>query len=196
MDEERLHHPLDKPRTFDPSSSNQTKLCNKLRAVEYEIDAVVSSVEQAKSAVDNEGGDHDDCDRPFVAAIENQTSVFHSSSNDLNLHHALAADRLRSLKQTKARLEKELLELQEGKPSKANEHERLLRSLVKDKPSPKRKAKEVERIDRKKEKQQKIVSFNDDDDFDAILDAASGGFVETVSDQHLFHSYWPSLFQL
>lgn len=186
LDEEHLDIALDNSKTTDPSSSTQTKLYNKLRAIEYEIDAVVSSVKQAKNAVDYEDGNLGDSDKHGAADKENQTSVFHSSSKDLNLHHALAADRLRSLKQTKAHIEKELLELQESKPSKANEHERLLRSLVKDEPSQKRKAKAVERTDRKKEKRQKAVSFNDDDDFDAILDAASVGFVETVSDRHLF----------
>ncbi|XP_031372602.1 protein CHROMATIN REMODELING 8 [Punica granatum] len=174
---------LVKSKVVDPSSSAQTKLYNKLRAIEYEIDAVVSSVEQVKNAADNESRDRDDNDSPGAADKEDQTTVFQSSRNGFNLHHALAADRLRSLKQTKSQLEKELSELQEGQPSKAKEHDRLLRSFVKDEPSLKRKPKAVQKTDKKKEKRQKISSFNDDDDFDAVLDAASVGFVETERDE-------------
>ncbi|KAK4799690.1 hypothetical protein SAY86_025055 [Trapa natans] len=181
LDDRQLHPLPDKSRLINPSSSTQTKLYNRLRAVEYEIDAVVLSVEQTKNVV-NECRGSNDGERPAVLEIENQ-SPFQSFSNDLNLRHALAADRLRSLKLTKAQLEKELLELQEGKPTKVYEHEKLLRSLVKDEPSQKRKSKAVKRIDKLREKRQKIVSFNDDDDFDSILDAASVGFVETERDE-------------
>ncbi|CAN6545327.1 unnamed protein product [Malus baccata var. baccata] len=160
---------LEKSESIDPSVASGVKLYSKLRAVEFEIDAVESTVEpeQARS----EEGDHDGGDG---AEAGNKAD---------NLQHALATDRLRSLKKTKAQLEKELSDLGKGRPSKGIARDKVLLDIVKDKPAPKRKSKQVQISGKKLEKRIKTVSFDEDDDFDAVLDAASAGFVETERDE-------------
>ncbi|KAM1684385.1 hypothetical protein ACFXTN_032454 [Malus domestica] len=160
---------LEKSESIDPSVASGVKLYSKLRAVEFEIDAVESTVEpeQARS----EEGDRDGGDG---AEAGNKAD---------NLQHALATDRLRSLKKTKAQLEKELSDLGKGRPSKGIARDKVLLDIVKDKPAPKRKSKQVQISGKKLEKRIKTVSFDEDDDFDAVLDAASAGFVETERDE-------------
>lgn len=158
---------LGKSESIDPSVASEFKLYNKLRAVEFEIDAVESTVEPEQAG--SEDGDRDGDDGAEAGNKED------------NLQHALATDRLRSLKKTKAQLEKELSDLGKGTPSKGIVRDKVLLDIVKDKPAPKRKSKQVQISGKKLEKRIKTVSFDEDDDFDAVLDAASAGFVETVS---------------
>lgn len=164
---------------IDPSSSAQGKLYNKLKAIEFEIHAVASTVDRAKNVKSSDDGAQEGSYRGNDGD-EDPRNVFQASFGDSSLHHALASDRLRSLKETKAQLEKELVELGEGNPDKIIGDDRILRNLVKEKPRLKRKSKGVQQPSKKLEKRQKIVSFRDDDDFDAVLDSASNGFVETV----------------
>ncbi|KAM1916805.1 hypothetical protein ACFX13_036481 [Malus domestica] len=160
---------LEKSESIDPSVASGVKLYNKLRAVEFEIDAVESTVEPEQAG--SEEGDHDGGDGAEAGNKED------------NLQHALATDRLRSLKKTKAQLEKELSDLGKGRPSKGIARDKVLLDIVKDKPAPKRKSKQVQISGKKLEKRIKTVSFDEDDDFDAVLDAASAGFVETERDE-------------
>ncbi|KAF8006362.1 hypothetical protein BT93_K0608 [Corymbia citriodora subsp. variegata] len=169
------------PDRIKPSSSAQEKLYHKLKAIDFEIDAVASTVEQTKDIESLEDGAHEGS-HGGNDADEDPRNAFQASFGDSSLHHALASDRLRSLRETKAQLEKELVELQEGNTNKSNENDRLLRNLVKEKPRVKRKSKAVQQPSKNVDKRQKIVSFRDDDDFDAVLDAASNGFVETERD--------------
>lgn len=167
--------PLEKSESIDPSSANEAKLYHKLRAVEFEIDAVASTVEPVRN-VASDGNDSGE--------LGNKEDGDQGSPNDLNLQHALAADRLKSLKKTKAQLEDELSDLRKENSSKGVAHAKvLLRDLVKEEPRRKRKLKEVQKSVKSKEKKQKIVSFEEDTGFDAILDAASAGFVETERDE-------------
>lgn len=147
-------------------SSSQNELLNKLRAVKFEIDAVASTVEH----VDAENGSKNKDD-------ESEVHGLHSGSA---LQHALATDRLRSLKKRKIQLEKELTGLHGQSASSSADHDNLLRDLVKEKPSLKRKLKETQKPSRREGKKVKVVSFREDTDFDAVFDAASAGFVETV----------------
>lgn len=163
--EEEEH--LEKSDSIDPLVASGVKLYNKLRAVEFEIDAVESTVEPEQAG--SEEGDRDGGDGAEAGNKED------------NLQHALATDRLRSLKKTKAQLEKELSDLGKGRPYKGIARDKVLLDIVKDKPAPKRKSKQVQISRKKLEKRIKTVSFDEDDDFDAVLDAASAGFVETVS---------------
>lgn len=103
-----------------------------------------------------------------------------ASPGDVTLQHALAYDRLQSLTKTRERIEHELADLRKDRSSKAIENDKLLEELVREERRPKRKQTEVKKS-RQIEKRQKKVSFDDDADFDAVLDAASTGFVETVS---------------
>ncbi|PRQ25810.1 putative DNA helicase chromatin remodeling SNF2 family [Rosa chinensis] len=165
----------EKPESVDPSVASHAKLYNKLRAVEFEIDAVASTVEHEQGG--NEDGIRDGDDGEERGDKEDDVEA-----SD-NLQHALATDRLRSLKKTKAQLEKELSDLGKQRPSKGIELDRVLSNIVKEKPAPKRKLKQVQKSGKKQEKRVKTVSFDEDDDFDAVLDAASTGFVETERDE-------------
>lgn len=150
-------------------------LFNKLRAVEVEIDAIKDGFEHLERFRRNEEefSDTDDCSE--ATHTENEQRTIQAPLDDSNLQHALADDRLRSLLETKAQLREELSIFANDTSSDA-----LIRALVKDQPKSKRKVKEVQKSSNKKSKRRKTASLVDDDDFDAVLAAASSGFVETV----------------
>lgn len=170
--------PEERSGSTDPSSVSQAKLYNKLRAVEYEITAVESTIEQARNITSNDDHAYDGDDN-----LEQADGVDGSqaSSNGLNLQHALAADRLRSLRKTKAQIEKELSDICKNETLK----DKVVSNIVKEASRPKRKTKEAQKSSKNLEKRLKTVSFDEDGDFDAVLDAASTGFVETVSKIYL-----------
>lgn len=171
---------LDRTKSNELSSTSHTELYNRLRAVEIEIDAVANSVEQVKNFGRNDDLVPDGDDIEEQGDIKEEQGIVKASPNDLTLQHALAADRLRSLKKTKAQLEKEITNFD---PSKVSKHDRdkVIRNLVKEEPKRKQKPKEVPKSSKNVKKRQKTVSFEDDDDFDSVLNAASAGFIETVS---------------
>ncbi|KAK7267406.1 hypothetical protein RIF29_20080 [Crotalaria pallida] len=158
-----------------PSSTKAEELRQKLRAVEFEIGAVASTIEDVENNGDCSGIDEDRLEQGIAAGDD--------SSNGSNLQRVLAADRLSSLKNTKAQLEKELSKLGEDNNSKSTEREKMIFDLVKEERRPKRKVKEDKKLQKSSGKKLKTVSFNDDADFDAVLDAASAGFVETERDE-------------
>ncbi|XVF72024.1 hypothetical protein PTKIN_Ptkin12aG0088200 [Pterospermum kingtungense] len=178
--------PTDKSEGNNDSSSseNPEKLLNKLRAVEFEIDAIASTVEEGNNVPGGDDrADHDDNDEQMEKGREDDENVLQLSSRDLTLQHALATDRIKSLKKTKAQLEKELSGLLKESSSEGIKHEKLIKDLVKEEPMLKRKSKEIQKPSKNQGKRKKTVSFNDDVDFDAVLDAASAGFVETERDE-------------
>jgi len=162
---------------MEPSSASQVELWKRLRAIDVEIDAVASTVEQAKNVGENEELSCGNCDDGDVVSQENK-GIDKGVPNNLTLQHALAADRLKSLKKTRAELRKELSNT--SKDGKATEAE-LLQYLVREDSKLKRKSKEVQGSSKELKKQKKAVPYQEDDEFDAVLNAASGGFVETVS---------------
>ncbi|KAI7730455.1 hypothetical protein M8C21_000925 [Ambrosia artemisiifolia] len=160
----------------EPSSSTQTDVLNRLRAVNVEIDAVACTIEDVKKiSKTEERGDNDD----ESELLDGKESIL-QASNDLTLQHALATDRLESLKRTKAQLEKQVANL--GNGSKVAKQQNILKYLVREEPNHKRKQKEIPKTG-KKLKRHKTVAFSDDGDFDAVLNAASAGFVETERDE-------------
>lgn len=173
---------LTNSKCAEQSVNSQAKLINRLRAVEIEIDAVASTVEQVRNSAINEEGVSagDDSKEQGDADDDN---VLQSPSTGLTLQHALASDRLRSLKKTKAQIESEISCLRKDNPSEGIEHDKLIQSLVKEEARPKRKLKEVQKSSKNIKKRQKTVSFDEDIDFDTVLDAASAGFVETERDE-------------
>ncbi|XP_057964348.1 protein CHROMATIN REMODELING 8 isoform X2 [Malania oleifera] len=170
-------------KNLQSSSTGQAKLYSKLRAVEIEIEAVASTVEQVKDVARNEVHSTTANDRRGEGDAIDDKIVSQKSSSGLTLQHALVADRLRSLKKTKAQLEKELSEFCNDNPSEGIEHDSLLQTLVREEPAPKRKLKEVQKSSKNFKKRKKVVSFAEDVDFDSALDAASAGFVETERDE-------------
>ncbi|KAK7393386.1 hypothetical protein VNO78_21939 [Psophocarpus tetragonolobus] len=167
----------DLPENVDPLANAKAELVQKLRAVQFEIDAVASTVEQfgnvENSEECNDGGE-DGSGRGVADG---------DSSDNSNLQRVLAADRLSSLKKTKAQLEEELLNLYKDDASKRVDDEELILSLVREEWKSKRKVKEENKSNKSTGKRLKKVSFDDDDGFDAALDAASAGFVETERDE-------------
>lgn len=158
-----------KSESYDPSSTCQEELLTKIRAVKFEIDAVASTIEQASHDISEDGDD----------------TVKKENPSDL-LQHALATDRLRSLEKTKANLEQKLSGFPKNSKKTTSEgidHARLIQNLVKDDFRPKRMSKEVQKPNKNKEKRLKTVKLVYDDDFDAVLNAASAGFVETERDE-------------
>ncbi|KAK9120682.1 hypothetical protein Syun_018299 [Stephania yunnanensis] len=159
----------------DPPSS-WSKLYSKLRAVEIEMNAVAASIEQASAAENDQASD------TTANGLEGHNdangSASQGPSNGLTIQCALATDRLRSLKKTKSKLQKELKELED-----IDGHDKLIKDLVREEVKPKRKLKEIQNPGKDSKKGRKRVSLEDDSDFDAMLDAASGGFIETERDE-------------
>lgn len=175
--DEELHNQTKSNKTLSTVHEN---LYNKLRAVEIEINAVTSAVKQLESFKrhDDTFSEGDDEKEQGTADIEKDD--FWASPNDVTLQHALAADRLKSLIKTKAQLENEILD-----SSNDIKDNKLLRDLVKEDPKTKRKLKEIQKTSKIKNKNKRVktVSFIEDDDFDAVLNVASTGFVETERDE-------------
>ncbi|CAH9081108.1 unnamed protein product [Cuscuta europaea] len=154
------------------SSTKSTDLYNKLRAVEVEIQAVKHGLEQLENLRKKDRQVSHRKDGDEGNASETEESSAQPRLNDLKLQHALAADRLKSLLQTKVQLEKEI-----------HDSTTFLRDLVKEDPKPKKRLKEATNPVKNKSRRIKLASLDDDDDFDAVLNAASSGFVETERDQ-------------
>ena len=144
--------------------------------MEFEIDAVASTVKQGRKSTEDHG--HDGNDSTELGETGDSPE---DSPNELDVRHALATDRLRSLEKTKARIEEEIKDLHKSKPSKSIAHDKLILNIVKDESRSKRKSKVVKLRGKSSKKRHKTVSFDEDADFDAVLDAASTGFVVTVS---------------
>ncbi|KAI3993404.1 hypothetical protein MKX01_010147 [Papaver californicum] len=164
------------------SSIARSKIYNKLRAVEVEIDAVAATVEQSKSVVREEDNVLDGVVvKGKKVDIEEDIHVSEDGPCGLTLQHALATDRLQSLKRTKARLQKELSEFDIHNNDGVTDHEQLIKSIVKEDVQPKRKLKGSRKSGKDTNKRHKTISF--DEDVDAVLDPASAGFVETERDE-------------
>lgn len=147
-----------------------------MRAINLEIDAVASAVDQLENIKRDEDQFPDGNDKIEQGNAELERHV-QTSPNDSTLQHALAADRLQSLIKTRAQLEKEV----SGSSKNNQQNDWFIRNLIKEVPKSKHRQKGVDKTSHNKNKRLKKVSV-DDDDFDAILNAASSGFVETVSD--------------
>lgn len=162
-----------------PLITSQAELFSKLRAVEFEIEAVASTIERSGDEGFNGNGSIEQGD-----TYDGLETVAQPPPNDSTLQHALAADRLESLKKTKARLEEELSNLCKVDILNVIDHDKEIRNLVKEE-KPKRRSNLglVEKSNKKPQKRQKRVAFDDDVGFDAALDAASAGFVETERDE-------------
>ncbi|CAA2934044.1 CHROMATIN REMODELING 8 [Olea europaea subsp. europaea] len=175
--DEELHNQTKSNKTLSTVHEN---LYNKLRAVEIEINAVTSAVEQLESFKRHDDIFSEGEDERKQGPADIEKDYLGASPNDVTLQHALAADRLRSLIKTKAQLEKEILD-----SSNDIKDNKLLRDLVKEEPKTTRKLKEIQKTSKKKNKNKRLktVSFVEDDDFDAVLNVASTGFVETERDE-------------
>lgn len=154
-----------------PEADAQAKLHQKLRSVQLEIDAVASTIKRAKNAAgkqidssNSSGGQHKNKQKQ-AAEDEPHGGV---------LQQALATERLKSLKKAKAQIQKEI--------SQDNGDGKMLALLVEEEPKRKKKSLMPDRGPKKTSAPRlKTMSYDDDDEFDAVLDGASAGFMETVS---------------
>ncbi|GFZ17692.1 chromatin remodeling 8 [Actinidia rufa] len=183
LEEARKRNLLTVQKSMNCHPTCHAKLYNKLRAVEIEIDAVTSSVEQVKNLARNENHFTDGSDGREEGDEEDEQSAAQDSRNDLTLQHALATDRLRSLKKTKAQLVKEISKLSKNDHPDNYNDVKVIQDLVREETRPKSRLKEVQKSSKSSKKRQKIVAFDEDDDFDAVLNSASAGFIETERDE-------------
>ncbi|KAL9260251.1 CHROMATIN REMODELING 8-like protein [Drosera capensis] len=149
-------------RNNETSSSSHSELYNMLRALEGEIDAV----ERVKNATKNADQDrvneeHQEEDADDIKGISG------ACPNDFSLQHALAADRLRSLKKKRAQLRKELSGSHKTSSLPDIQDDKLLQNLVREERIPKRKLKEVQEPRKELKKKRKAYSFDEDGEFDA-----------------------------
>ncbi|WOL01751.1 hypothetical protein Cni_G10468 [Canna indica] len=168
-------------------SSRRTNLYNKLHAVEVEIDAVASSIDRTKCISDD---GNDSCDNIGVGGDKTEENAVNNDqafSNSFSLEQALATDRLRSLEKTKSQLQREISLFEDYTFSNDVKHEKqnekLLGELVKGSPNKRKKLKSTVPSTRPSKRPLKSVSYHEDVDFDAVLDASSGGFIETERDK-------------
>ncbi|ERN18793.1 DNA excision repair protein CSB [Amborella trichopoda] len=178
--ENQVHDGKDTENALDTPYSDLIKLHNKLRAVEVEIDAVAASV----GGVGNKDISSISVENGQLGTVENIESENPVWTNGLELQHALAADRLKSLRKTRNQLQNEISEIEKEIPSDSLADKNLLGKLVKEKKKhkPKSEGSKLATSSNRK-KQKKTITFDDDLDFDAVLDAASAGFVETERDE-------------
>lgn len=158
----------------DPPSTSCVKLYSKLQAVEVEISAVASSITEEKSEIVGKIRDDE----------KNNADHVQVTPDGLSLQQALAKDRLRSLRRTKAQIQKEISHFEEQESASDIVHEELLNKLVKEERKNKlRRHATAEQSNKRSKQRSKPVACNEDTDFDAVLDAASAGFVETEREE-------------
>ncbi|KAF0901180.1 hypothetical protein E2562_038190 [Oryza meyeriana var. granulata] len=177
-------HPDNDPADSGPTIHGHTtqqpadalaKLHHKLRSVQLEIDAVASTIKgpklpaAGKKAQDDTGEDQ---------------AVDHIAPHGGDLQRALAAERLRSLKKAKAQIQKQILQSNPS-PSGSNRKDKMLAMLVEEEPRRKKLLKPPPLGGSKKtvKRRLKTVTYDDDNDFDAVLDGASAGFMETEREE-------------
>ncbi|KAK8938445.1 putative chromatin-remodeling complex ATPase chain [Platanthera zijinensis] len=167
-------HTKDHGITDPPSTSSCVKLYSKLQAVEIEINAVASSITEEKSEIVGK----------ILDDKKNNVNHVQVTPDGLSLQQALAKDRLRSLRRAKAQLQKEISHFEEQASASGIVHEELLDRLAKEERKYKLKRHTTAEQSNKRSKQRsKAVAYDEDTDFDAVLDAASAGFVETEREE-------------
>ncbi|KAK3163634.1 hypothetical protein QOZ80_1AG0006200 [Eleusine coracana subsp. coracana] len=166
-----------------PEDEAQAKLHQRLRSVQLEIDAVASTIKRAKHAAGKQIGSSGSGD----AQDNNKQRPDHTIKDDPQggaLQQALATERLKSLKKAKAQIQKEILQSDPSPCVSENRKDKMLAMLVEEEPRPKKKTLKPPVGHKKMSTPRlKTKTDNDDDDFDAVLDGASAGFMETEREE-------------
>lgn len=167
-----------------PESDAQAKLHHKLRSVQLEIDAVASTIKRAKNAA---GKKVDSSDSADGQDKKKQKQADHTAQDEPHggaLQQALATERLKSLKKAKAQIQKEISQSDPYPSGSDNRKDKMLAMLVEDEPRRKKKSLLPARGPKQMSTPRlKTMSYNDDEDFDAVLDGASAGFMETEREE-------------
>ena len=160
------------------------RLQKQLSAFDREIEAVADGAQAFQASVDEAAAESLRVDRDEDRMLEEEPDEENSDGAVVRgaaLHHALAQDRLKSLLKKRKEVRAQLRALNKQE----QEEDDVIRTLVEETSqtvASKRKGKkkvEVELVAPPKPVK-KAVSFVEDDDFDAALDATSG-LMETVS---------------
>ncbi|KAK1661494.1 hypothetical protein QYE76_049653 [Lolium multiflorum] len=171
-----------------PQEDAQAKLHQKLRSVQLEIDAVASTIGGAKPAAAKKKSDRSGSAQKEA---KKETEEGNAGEDDAPrggaLQQALAAERLRSLKRAKVQIQREILQSEPGTSGLSSKKGKALAMLVEDEPRRKKSLKPPPPSGGPKKKKSprrlKTVSYDDDNDFDAVLDGASAGFMETEREE-------------
>lgn len=165
-----------------PEVDDQAKLHYKLRSVQLEIDAVASTIKGAKHAVGKKRDHSDSTD-----AVDKKKNHVDDTAQDAPhggaLQQALAVERLKSLKKAKAQIQKDILQSDPCPSGSDSQTDKMLAMLVEEEPRRKKPLKPPGRPKENSTRQLKTVIYNDDNDFDAVLDEASAGFMETEREE-------------
>ncbi|KAF3796343.1 CHROMATIN REMODELING 8 protein [Nymphaea thermarum] len=176
----------DKIQDAKASSGIRAELEKRLRVLEVEIGAVAASLKQAKSFIKGKVVSSTEVGASLQGIDDDGKGVSEAarSNSGLVLQKALATDRLRSLRKTRDQLNDEITVLENDASVNCLEDDKILHKLVKENnQKTKSKVSHSQNKETTKRKTKKIVSYNEDVDFDAVLDAASAGFVETERDK-------------
>ncbi|TKW12916.1 hypothetical protein SEVIR_5G066600v4 [Setaria viridis] len=169
-----------------PEADTQAKLHQKLRSVQLEIDAVASTIKRAKHAAGKQVDSSDSGDAKDKKK-QKQKHADHTAQDDPHggaLQQALATERLKSLKKAKAQIQKEISQSDPCLSGSDKRKDKMLAMLVEEEPKRKKKTLLPSRGPKKMSAPRlKTMSYNDDDDFDAVLDGASAGFMETEREE-------------
>lgn len=190
--ESKAHENISQPaqesdggKTHEREEGDQESLLTKaqihaqLRAVEAEIAAVAAGLEIVQGTADKDSesseGEKDENDQDLS---EHKPFVVDGGV----LQRTLATERLRSLKQKSGQLKKQLKAFEgDGKTQELEEHKVLLHS-VRNKEETVIKG-TARLLDKPQKRKKKNVSLQEDDEFDAVLDAAASGLIETERDK-------------
>ena len=158
------------------------RLQTQLSALEREIEAVADGAQAFQASVDEAAAESSRIDRDEEHMLEEEQDEVNLDGalvRGAALHHALAQDRLKSLLKKKGELTAQLRVLNKQEQEDA----KVMRALVEDTSqavtSERKGKKKVVEVVAPPKPVKKAVSFVQDDDFDAALDAASG-LMETV----------------
>jgi DNA excision repair protein ERCC-6 len=172
-----------------PQDDAQAKLHQRLRSVQLEIDAVASTIGGAKPAAAKKKSDRSGSAQTEAEKGTEEEEEGNAGEDDAPrggaLQQALAAERLRSLKRAKVQIQREILQSEPaGTSGLSSKKGKTLAMLVEDEPRRKKSLKPPPGGPKRKKspRRLKTVTYDDDNDFDAVLDGASAGFMETVSD--------------
>ncbi|KAG0558340.1 hypothetical protein KC19_10G020700 [Ceratodon purpureus] len=171
----------------DAQTVLRLRLQKQLSALDREIEAVADGAQAFQASVDEAAAESSRVDRDEERMLEEEPGEENADGAVVRgaaLHHALAQDRLKSLLKKKRELRAQLRALNKQEL----ENDDVMRTLVEDTTSQavasKRKGKnKVEaEVAAPPKPVKKAVSFVEDDDFDAALDATSG-LMETERDR-------------
>ncbi|CAD6232325.1 unnamed protein product [Miscanthus lutarioriparius] len=166
-----------------PESDAQAKLHQKLRSVQLEINAVASTIKRAKNAAGKKVDSSDSADGQDKKKQKQADGTAQDEPHGGALQQALATERLKSLKKAKAQIQKEISQSDPNPSGSDNRKDKMLAMLVEDEPRRKKLLLPARGPKKMSAPRLKTMSYNDDEDFDAVLDGASAGFMETEREE-------------